>query len=189
LLAGFLAQVDRTVIAEVPADLDLLLPLLAEDKASNPSRYAMCVAAEGATIVNEIGVNEIGVNEAGSKGDELSRPASQRSDIGIGQRLGAAIETRLGCGVVIQELAYLMRAGEPDAMDRMVGFAFGGLAVQLLQRGQSGRMVTLSDGNYGHVPAGTLLEGSKSVDVTGLYDPSAYRARLMRVEGMPMFLY
>ena len=34
LLAGFLAQVDRTVIAEVPADLDVLLPLLAEDKAS-----------------------------------------------------------------------------------------------------------------------------------------------------------
>jgi len=189
LLAGFLAQVDRTVIAEVPADLDILLPLLAEDKASNPAGYAMCVVAEGATIVSEIGVSEIGVSEAASKGDELSRPASQRGDIGIGQRLGAAIEARLGSGVVIQELAYLMRAGEPDAMDRMVGFAFGGLAIQLLQRGESGRMVTLSDGNYGHVPAGTLLEGRKSVDVSGLYDPSAYRARLMRVEGMPMFLY
>ena len=34
LLSGFLAQVDRTVIAEVPADLDVLLPLLAEDKAA-----------------------------------------------------------------------------------------------------------------------------------------------------------
>ena len=40
LLAGFLAQVDRTVIAEVPADLDVLLPLLAEDKACNPA--ALC---------------------------------------------------------------------------------------------------------------------------------------------------
>jgi 6-phosphofructokinase 1 len=39
------------------------------------------------------------------------------------------------------------------------------------------------------VPAGTLLEGTKSVDVEGLYDPAAYRAKLMRVEGMPMFLY
>ena len=29
----------------------------------------------------------------------------------------------------------------------------------------------------------------KSVDVSGLYDPSLYRAKLMRVEGMPMFLY
>jgi 6-phosphofructokinase 1 len=178
LLSGFLAQVDRTVISEVPADLDILLPLLAEDRASNPARYAMCVISEGARIKDE-----------GEMDGELSKSASERADIGIGHRLGKAIAGRLGCGVVNQELAYLMRAGEPDAMDRMVGLAFGGLAIQLLQRGESGRMVTLADGNYGHVPADTLLKGKKSVDVTGLYDPVAYRAKLMRVEGMPMFLY
>jgi 6-phosphofructokinase 1 len=178
LLAGFLAQVDRTIIAEVPADLDILLPLLADDKASNPAGYAMCVVSEGAAIKGE-----------GEEDGELSKPASERGEGGIGQRLGKAIKARLGCGTVIQELAYLMRAGEPDAMDRMVGFAFGGLAVQLLQRGETARMVILDDGNYGHVPIDTLLSGRKSVDVGGLYDPSTYRARLMRIEGMPMFLY
>jgi 6-phosphofructokinase 1 len=177
LLAGFLAQVDRTIIAEVPADLDVLLPLLAEDKASNPANYAVCVISEGATIQGE------------SQGDDLSQVATQRQAVGVGQRLGRAIEKRLGAGTVIQELAYLMRAGEPDAMDRMVGFAFGGLAVQLLQRGEHGRMVTLSNGNYDHVAADTLLHGKKSVDVSALYDRATYRARLMRVEGMPMFLY
>jgi 6-phosphofructokinase 1 len=50
-------------------------------------------------------------------------------------------------------------------------------------------MVTLADGNYGHVPIDTLLQGRKSVAVDALYDRAAYRARLMRVEGMPMFLY
>ena len=178
LLSGFLAQVDRTVIAEVPADLGVLLPLLAEDKATNPAHYAMCVISEGASIAGE----------ANGNGD-LSRPASQRADVGVGQRLGNAITEQLGEGVVIQELAYLMRSGEPDAMDRMVGFAFGGLAVQLIERGEAGRMVTLSDGNYGHVPIDTLLKGTKSVDVSALYDRATYRARLMRVEGMPMFLY
>ena len=177
LLAGFLAQVDRTIIAEVPADLDVLLPLLAEDQASNPANYAMCVISEGAAIAGE------------ADEDDLSRTATQRDELGVGRRLGRAIEARLGTGTVLQELAYLMRAGEPDAMDRMVGFAFGGLAVQLLQRGDHGRMVTLSDGNYGHVPADTLLKGKKSVDVSALYDRATYRARLMRVEGMPMFLY
>jgi ATP-dependent phosphofructokinase / diphosphate-dependent phosphofructokinase len=39
------------------------------------------------------------------------------------------------------------------------------------------------------VPIDTLLQGVKSVDVSGLYDPASYRAKLMRVEGMPMFLY
>jgi ATP-dependent phosphofructokinase / diphosphate-dependent phosphofructokinase len=178
LLSGFLAQVDRTVIAEVPAELEILLPLLAEDKASNPAGYAMCVISEGATIGGE----------AGDDG-ERSKPASQRGEAGVGHRLGRAIAERLGFGTVIQELAYLMRAGEPDAMDRMAGLAFGALAVQLLQRGEAGRMVTLTGGNYGHVPIDTLIRGRKSVDVAGLYDPAAYRARLMRVEGMPMFLY
>ena len=179
LLAGFLAQVDRTVIAEAPADLDVLLPLLAEDKASNPAAYAICVISEGAKIKGE---------EPPTQGD-LSKSAIQREDVGIGHLLGKAITERIGSGVVVQELAYLMRAGEPDAMDRMVGFAFGGLAVQLLQRGETARMVALIDGNYGHVPADTLLHGCKAVDVSALYDRQSYRARLMRVEGMPMFLY
>jgi 6-phosphofructokinase 1 len=50
-------------------------------------------------------------------------------------------------------------------------------------------MVALIDGNYCHVPIGRMEEGSKSPDITGLYDKSLYRAKLMRVEGMPMFLY
>ena len=178
LLAGFLAQVDRTIIAEVPADLDRLLPLLARDKDGNPAHYAMCVISEGATILGEE-----------SEAEGLSKPASHRVEGGVGQRLGKAIEQRLGTGTVIQELAYLMRAGEPDAMDRMAGLAFGGLAVQLLQRGKSARMVTLTDGNYGHVPIDTLLGGTKRVDISRLYDEDAYRARLVRIEGMPMFLY
>ena len=151
--------------------------LLAGDKADHPGQYAMCVISEGALIAGEAG------------GDELSSPASQRSDRGVGHRLGDEIGRRTGSGVVIQELAYLMRAGEPDAMDRMAGFAFGALAVQLLARGEHGRMVMLHSGNYGHVPIDTLLGGTKSVDVPALYDTQAYRARLMRVEGMPMFLY
>ncbi len=178
LLAGFLAQVDRTVIAEVPADLDVLLPLLAGDKASNPAHYAMCVISEGARIAGEE-----------SNDGDLAKSGSARAETGVGHRLGQAVKARLGDGVVLQELAYLMRSGEPDAMDRMVGFAFGGLAVQLIERGETARMVTLSDGNYGHVPIDTLLKGKKSVDVSALYDKAAYRARLMRVEGMPMFLY
>ncbi|HEY6917132.1 MAG TPA: ATP-dependent 6-phosphofructokinase [Allosphingosinicella sp.] len=179
LLSGFLAQVDRTVIAEVEADLDILLPLLVADRKSRPSNYAVCVVSEGARLSTD------------ADGDQshIAQSATKRGKAGVGQRLARAIEERTGIGTVVQELAYLMRAGEPDAMDRMVGFAFGGLAVQLLQRGEYGRMVALIDGNYEHVPIDTLLGGTKSVDVGSLYDSATYRARLLRVEGMPMFLY
>lgn len=178
LLSGFLAQVDRTVISEVPVDLDRLLPLLVADRKSRPANYAMCVISEGAWIQGQEAAN-----------GDIAKPATQRDDASVGHQLARAIEAKTGIGTVVQELAYLMRAGEPDALDRMVGFAFGGLAVQLIQAGETGRMVTLTDGNYSHVPADTLLGGTKSVDVEGLYDRANYRAKLARVQGKPMFLY
>jgi len=166
------------VISEVPADLDRLVPLLVADRKSRPANYAMCVISEGASIQGEDATNS-----------DIAKPATQRDDASVGHKLAREIEARAGIGTVVQELAYLMRAGEPDALDRMVGFAFGGLAVQLIQAGETGRMVTLTDGNYSHVPADTLLGGTKAVDVEGLYDRANYRAKLARVQGKPMFLY
>jgi len=177
LLAGFLAQVDRIAISEVPIDLDALMPLLDADKRSNPANYAVLVVSEGAKLAGEEG------------GEDIAKSATAREDAGIGFRLAREIEARTGHGTVLQELAYLMRAGEPDALDRMVGFAFGALAVQLIEEKRHGRMVALADGNYCHVPADTLLRGTKGVDVEALYDTGAYRAKLARIEGMPMFLY
>jgi 6-phosphofructokinase len=80
LLAGFLAQVDRTVIAEVPADLDILLPLLAEDKATNPARYAMCVISEGATIQGATRTRTSCPSPASERTDVGSRPAPRPGD-------------------------------------------------------------------------------------------------------------
>jgi ATP-dependent phosphofructokinase / diphosphate-dependent phosphofructokinase len=177
LLAGFLSQSDRTVIAEVPADLDVLLPLLLEDQRSNPQNYAICMVSEGAAIAGE------------DIPDEMSTSASRRERTNVGTRLARAIEARSGQGTIVQEIAYLMRAGEPDAMDRMVGFAFGAYAVQLLEEGRTGRMVCLSDGKYNSVPNRIILEGTRRVNVPGHYDPSLYRANLLKVEGMPMFIY
>ncbi len=177
LLAGFLAQVDRTLISEVPIDLDALIPLLVEDKESNPAKYVMIVVSEGAHLA--------GAPES----VDLGKSHSARADDGIGFSLARAIEARTEYSTVLQELGYLMRAGEPDALDRMVGFAFGALAVQLLEARTFGRMVSVKRGAYDHVPIETLLTGTKSVDVKALYDPRAYRAKLARIEGMPMFLY
>ncbi len=177
LLAGFLAQVDRTVIAEVPVDPDILLPLLVEDRMSRPGRYAMCVISEGATL-------------AGEGGDEERQlSATKRNEQAVSRRLALMIEERAKQGTIVQQLAYLMRSGDPDALDRMVGFAFGGLAVRKIEAGETGRMLALKDGNYASVPIDTLLGGTKTVDVAMLYDAARYRPKLTHVEGMPMFLY
>ena len=109
LLAGFLAQVDRTVIAEVPADLDVLLPLLAEDKATNPAHYAMCVISEGATIEGE----------GGGEGDlsQAGEPARARS--AIGHRLGTRDRgpARQGHGHPGARLSDALRRARRDGPD------------------------------------------------------------------------
>ena len=176
LLSGFLAQVDRTAISEVPVDPHALLPLLLADRADSPASAAVMVISEGATL-------------AGEEEADVSKPGTAREGVGVATRLARVIEREAKVGTVVQELAYLMRAGEPDALDRMVGFAFGDLAVRLLAEGNYGRMVALRDGNYEDVPADTLLTGTKRVDVEALYDAERYRPRLRDVRGLPMFLY
>lgn len=178
LLSGFLSRSDRTVIAEVPADMDALLPLLLRDKESNPEGYAICIVSEGAKLAG-----------TGTSEDEISKSNTDRDGLNIGMQIAREIEARSDERTIVQELAYLMRAGEPDAMDRMVGFAFGALAVQLIKQDRTSNMVCLTDGNYDSVPIDTLLKSSKGVNVSGLYDANQYRANLMQVENMPMFLY
>ena len=102
---------------------------------------------------------------------------------------GQALKQRTGQGIVNQSLAYLMRAGPPVALDRMVAAAFGTMAVQSLAAGEAGLMMALRDGNYETVPIETCIQGEKRVDVEELYDADAYRPIIRTVRGKPMYLY
>ena len=108
---------------------------------------------------------------------------------GIGMIVGEALKRLTGIDIVNQQLAYLMRAGAPDSLDRMVATSFGNLAVQELEQGHSGRMVALQDGVYTTVPVDTPIQGTKRVDVNELYDVAAYRPKIAHLLGKPMFLY
>ncbi|MCS6986798.1 MAG: 6-phosphofructokinase [Sphingomonadaceae bacterium] len=176
LLSGFLAQADRTAIAEVPVDPARLFPLLAEDRRANPEGYALLVVSEGATL-------------SGETPADLDLSGSARVGEGVGRRLARAFEAATGIGTIVQELAYLMRAGEPDALDRMVGFAFGALAVELVNQRRFGRLVALLDGNYATSGLEIIMEGARRVDVARRYDVERFRPRLAGIEGLPMFVY
>lgn len=178
LLAGFLADADRVLISEVPFDLDRLATLVMADKQANPSSYAIVVVSEGASIK---GGGTIETGEADAYG--------HRKLGGIGQQVGDALKTLTGEGIVGQTLAYLMRAGPPDALDRMVATAYGTLAVQTLAAGDSGRMTALQGGRYTTVPIDSCVSGTKRVDVDALYDADQYRPVIRHVSDTPMFLY
>jgi 6-phosphofructokinase 1 len=48
LISAYLAGADRAVISEVPFDIERLADLLMQDKAANPSHYALMTISEGA---------------------------------------------------------------------------------------------------------------------------------------------
>ncbi|MBN2172138.1 MAG: ATP-dependent 6-phosphofructokinase [Candidatus Krumholzibacteriota bacterium] len=178
LITSWLAEVDRTVISEVPFDPIKLADMLARDKYSNPSRYSVLTISEGARIK---GGDIVQSGEPDAYG--------HRKLGGIGQRTAEFIKERTRDHIIYQQLGYLMRSGSPDSLDRMVARNFGNLAVDLLRQGQTGRMVCLREGRYDSVPLRYMVTGTKRVDVQNFYDIDEYRAKTAHVQGMPMFLY
>lgn len=178
LISGHLTNAERTLISEVPFDIGRLADMLTRDRADNPGRYAIVVVSEGAAMEG---------GEIVETGD--TDPYGHRKLGGIGQHITDELQRRTGIGVVNQSLAYLMRAGPPDSLDRMVASSYGTMAVQFLEQNKTGFMMALQDGNYTAVPVGTCISGIKRVDVDELYDVEAYRPKISSVFNKPMFLY
>jgi len=178
LISGYLADADRVLIAEVPFDIRAVTDLLVQDRRNNPSSYAMVVLSEGAKM-------------EGGEISERGEPDAygHRKLGGIGEQVGEQIKSLSGINVITQSLAYLMRSGSPDSLDRMVASSYGTMAVQLLHANRAGLMTAVQDGKYTTVPGDLCISGERRVDVDALYDTHNYRARISSIEDKPMFLY
>jgi ATP-dependent phosphofructokinase / diphosphate-dependent phosphofructokinase len=178
LVAAYLADVDRAIISEVPFDIDLLAKFLVEDRKRNPSHYAIMTISEGA---HPMGGTVFETGEADAYGHKKLG--------GIGMITAAEITKRTGVNIIHQQLAYIMRSGAPDSLDRMVAVSFGNLALDQVAMGHTGRMVALQQGIYTTVPLDMVIASKKRVDVTALYDAESYRPKVRDMLGKPMFLY
>lgn len=177
LIAAYLAGADRALISEVPFDVNKLADLIMKDKKSNPSNYAVLTVSEGA---HPIDGQVLESGEADAYG--------HRKLGGIGKEVGDALQRLTGQNIIYQQVAYLMRSGAPDSLDLMVAFNYAQMAMGLIERGESGRLVCLQRGVYSDVPIATLSQGKKRVNVPELYDIDSYRPRIRHIFGMPMFL-
>lgn len=178
LLASYLAGVDRALISEVPFDPERLAEMILRDKRDNPSNYAMITISEGAHMEGGMAV-EYGEEDA----------YGHRKLGGIGQITGEALKKITGEDILYQQVSYLMRSGAPDSLDLMAAINYANMAINLIKRGASNRLVALRNGTYTSVPISIISQGLKRVDVDELYDREQYRAKVRHVEGKPMFLY
>jgi 6-phosphofructokinase 1 len=185
LLPTMAGAADRCVIPEHSTDVELLAELLAYDRNRNPSRYSVMLVSEGASLKTHEGMS--------FEGDETDMFGHRKLG-GIGDKVAAALKEyspKFNNGrridVVNQRLGYLVRSGDPDALDSIVPMAFGNLALDLILKKQYGRLVSIHRGFYDSVPITSVTSEKKVVDVKKYYNTERLRP-IYEFDGAPLFI-
>lgn len=186
LLPAMAGAANRCVIPEYPFSDELLCELLSEDRRRNPSLYSVVLVSEGATIKGMNGMvyteqetDQFGHKKLGGIGDLVAQRLKELSPrFNGGERVD----------VINQRLGYLVRCGDPDAMDSIVPMAFGNLALDLILNGTFGRLVNVRNGRYDNVPISVVTSRKKVVDVEKYYNTLRLRPKYEKFENRPVFI-
>jgi len=175
----------RCVIPEYPFSLDRLAELLVLDRNRNPSRYAIALVSEGATVqggemqfVGEA-TDAFGHKKLGGIGDFVAREVKART---AKYNHGKTVD------VISQNLGYIVRSGDPDAIDSVVPMAYGNLAFDLILGKTFGRLVVLQNGRYHSIPIDAVTASKKLVNVEEHYNTDRLRPLFRSFEGKPLFI-
>ena len=185
LLPTMAGAAHRCLIPERKFNMERLCELLAEDRAENPSGYAVVLVSEGAMpaggdmMFKSEEKDMFGHKKLGGIGDYV---AQQLKELSPKYNKGRRVN------VIDQKLGYLVRCGDPDAVDSIVPMAYGNLALDLIMEGKSGRMVCLRNGEYDNVPIDIVTSKKKVVDVDKYYDPDRLRPLYTSFHQKPMFI-
>jgi 6-phosphofructokinase len=190
--AGFTAMLptmagagNRCVIPEYKFNMETLAELLSADRLRNPSKYAVVLVSEGARfeggemVFKDTKQDAYGHMKLGGIGDQVSE---RLKDLSPQFNNGKTIN------VVNQRLGYLVRCGDPDAIDSIVPMAYGNLALDLLLIGIHGRLVVLKNGRYDNVPIEVVTSSKKVVNVAEHYNTERLRPHYGRFEMKPLFI-
>lgn len=190
--AGFTAMLptmagaaNRCVIPEYPFNIERLTQLLIADRNRNPSRYSVVIVSEGARpeggemMFEGETTDAYGHAKLGGIGDWVS---AQLKELSAKYNNGKTIN------VVNQRLGYLVRGGDPDAIDSIVPMAYGNLALDLILAGIHGRLVVLKNGRYDNMPLDVVTSSKKTVNVDKYYNTERLRPRFESFEMRPLFI-
>jgi 6-phosphofructokinase len=181
---------DRCVIPEYPFDMERLTALMVEDRNNNPSKYSVVLVSEGAHIMGgsevfaSLETDNFGHKRLGGIGEIVG---SQLKKISPKFNNGKEIN------IINQKLGYLVRSGQPDALDSIVPTAYGNLALDLINKGIYGQMVCIRDGKYAYTPIDSVKkdekgESIKKVNVSKFYDTNRYRPIYQNLLNDPMLI-
>jgi 6-phosphofructokinase 1 len=185
ILPTMAGAANRCVIPEYKFNMERLAQLLSEDRAKNPSKYSVVLVSEGAMfeegdmVFEGTATDAFGHAKLGGIGDLIS---ARLKDLSPKFNNGRTVN------VINQRLGYLVRGGDPDAIDSIVPMAYGNLALDLIQNGMHGRLVVLKNGRYDNVPIDIVVSTKKTVDINKFYNTERLRPHYKSFEMKPLFI-
>lgn len=185
LLPTMAGSANRCVIPEYNFEIERLTDLLIFDRHKNPSKYSVVLISEGATFTG---------SEMLFEGDEADMFGHRKLG-GIGDAVSSKIKElspQFNHGrtvnVINQKLGYLVRGGDPDAIDSIVPMAYGNLALDLILNKIHGRLVILRNGRYDNAPIEIITSKKKLVNVDKFYETDRLRPKYNSFEFSPLFI-
>ena len=190
--AGFTAMLptmagaaNRCVIPEYKFKIENLTELLAQDRYRNPSKYSVVLVSEGAMfeggemVFKDTAKDAYGHAKLGGIGDLVSVKL---------QELSSTYNKGKPIDVINQKLGYLVRGGNPDAIDSIVPMAYGNMALDLILKGIHGRLIVLKNGRYDNVPIDVVTSSKKLVNIEKYYNTERLRPSYKSFEMQPLFI-
>ena len=190
--AGFTAMLptmagaaDRCVIPEYKFNIEHLTELMVADRKKNPSNYSVVLISEGAMfeggemIFSDATTDAFGHKKLGGIGDLVAAELKDHS---------AKFNNGKSINIINQKLGYMVRSGDPDAIDSIVPMAYGNLALDLILNGIHGRLVVLKNGRYDNVPVEAVVSSKKVVDINKNYNIERLRPSYRSFEMKPLFI-
>jgi ATP-dependent phosphofructokinase / diphosphate-dependent phosphofructokinase len=185
LLPTMAGAANRCVIPEYRFNIEQLAELMMYDRNRNPSRYSVVLVSEGATfeggdmMFEGESTDAYGHKKLGGIGDAVSERLKE---------LSPKYNNGKPVNVINQKLGYLVRGGDPDAIDSIVPMAYGNLALDLILSKIHGRMVVLKNGRYDNMPIDAVTASKKVVNVKEHYNTERLRPQYTSFEMKPLFI-
>ncbi len=190
--AGFTAMLptmagaaNRCVIPEYKFNIERLTELLVYDRERNPSKYSVVIVSEGAMfeggemVFQDKTTDAFGHAKLGGIGDLVSARV---------QELTGKFNNGKPINIINQKLAYMVRCGDPDAIDAIVPMAYGNLALDLILDRLHGRLAVLKNGRYDNIPLDVVTSTKKNVNVKRFYNTDRLRPQYEDFEMTPLFI-
>jgi ATP-dependent phosphofructokinase / diphosphate-dependent phosphofructokinase len=152
--AGIAGAADLILVPEIPFRLSAICDLLSKRKALGRPFSIVVVAEDARPHPEEDFLTE----------EQKSRVFKEDHLGGIGAIVSRHIEERSGLSTRVSVLGYIQRGGSPTAYDRVLATRLGVQAVEMVLRGEFGRMAALQGMSMTSVPLEEVAGKYRRVD-------------------------